>query len=118
MEKLKRYATASDVEALANEMDQMVQRYGWQDLQVMPWTGVQMTVYQITREMRDYRKCTEGSKSYLISLANGLVDILNAWEAHELEPKIRVRNLKTGKVCAIREEIARELISDGYAEAV
>lgn len=123
MEKLKSgysyiRVTAEDVEALADEMDQMVERYGWQDRTVMPWPSIKMTVAEITRNMRDYRRCTRDSKFYLIDLANGLVDVMNAWEAHELEPKMQIRNKKNGKICTISADIARDLIKEGYAEAV
>lgn len=119
MEKLtSRYTTAQAVLTLADEMDSMVKKYGWQDRTVCPWPGVKMTVADITRNMRGYSQCTTGSKLYLIDLANGLVDIMNAWEAYEMEPKLTIRSKKNGKVRTINAEIARELINEGYADAV
>lgn len=111
-------ATADQVEALADEMDQMVKRYGWQDRTTMPWPGVKMTVAEITKNMREYRNCTKGSKLYLIDLANGLVDIMNAWEQQELEPKLTIRLLNSGKVRQVGMELANELIAEGHAVAV
>ncbi len=110
--------TAAEVSALADEMDQMVQRYGWQDRTVMPWSGVKMSVAEITRNMRDFSRCSKGSKLYLIDLANGLVDIMNAWEEHELEPKMEVRNVRTGKVLKVGVEMGRMLIVEGCVVAV
>jgi len=123
MEKLKSgytyiRVTTQDVETLADEMDSMVERYGWQDRTVTPWPNVKMTVAEITRNMRDYSKCTKDSKFYLIDLANGLVDIMNAWEAHELEPKTEIRVKKSGKVIKVGLDMAQELISEGFAEAI
>lgn len=119
MEKLtSRYTTAQAVLTLADEMDSMVKKYGWQDRTVCPWPGAKMTVADITRSMRGYSQCTAGSKLYLIDLANGLVDIMTAWEAHELEPKLTIRSKKNGTVRTINAEIARELINEGYADAV
>ena len=122
MEKLKSgysyiRVTAEDIDALADEMDRMVERYGWQDRTVMPWAGVKMSVAEITRNMRDYRRCSKGSKLYLIDLANGLVDIMNAWEAHELEPKMQIRT-KNGKVHTLSVEMAQLMIAEGCAEAI
>lgn len=110
--------TAEEVEALANEMDQMVERYGWQGRTIMPWPGVKMTVSQITAQMRDFRKCTKGSKLYLIDLANGLVDIMNAWEGQELAPKMDIRLKHNGRVLTVDVEFGEYLIADGCAEVV
>jgi hypothetical protein len=106
-------ATAQEVEALADEMDRMVQKYGWQDRTVMPWAGVQMTVAEITRNMRDYSECTRDSKIYLIDLANGLVPIMNAWEKQELTG-IKLRSLKTGKVVKVDPEMADLYLDNGF----
>lgn len=123
MEKLKGgygyiRATVQQVETLADEMDRLVEKYGWQERTVMPWAGVKMTVAEITRNMRDYSKCTKGSKLYLIDLANGLVEIMNAWERQELEEKTEIRLKNSGKVVKVGVEMALEFIKEGYAEAV
>ena len=118
MEKIKGvYGVADKIYALADEMEVKVHQYGWEDRTVMPWAGCSLKVTDIIRDMRDYWRCTSGSKAYLVSLANGLVDILNAWEAHELEPKVTVRT-KGGKVRRISAEMAQEFIAVGLAEMV
>lgn len=111
-------ATAQEVNALADEMEGKVKQYGWEARTVMPYSGCPMEVTQIIREMREYAVCTTGSKYYLIALANGLVDIMNAWERQELEPKIEIRLHNSGKVVKVGAEMVQELISEGYAEAV
>lgn len=110
-------ATSGEVRAFIKEASGMVEKYGWQDRTVMPYSYPEK-VTKIINELRDYDRCTHGSKLYLIALANGLAEIMEAWERHELEPKMTVRSKKTGKIVEISLEVARELIEDGYVEAV
>ena len=110
-------ATAKDVAVFIDEANALIEKYGWQDRTVMPYSYPEK-VTKIVNELRDYSRCTTGSKHYLIALANGLADILEAWERHELEPKLTIRSKKTGKIVEVSFEIAQELIEDGYAEAV
>lgn len=42
--------------------------------------------------------------SYLIALAAGFWDRLEAWERYELKPKMQVRIKKTGKIATILQE--------------
>lgn len=81
----------------------MVNKYGWQDRMVYPYS-FGMKVTKILEDMNDFDRCTSGSKEYLVSLFNGLVDILNAWERDELEEKIEVRIITSGKVIKINKK--------------
>ena len=108
MEKLRngkfihQIATAEEVATFVSEADAMIEKYGWQDKTVSPY-GWAEKVSKVIDTIRDYPRCTFGSKQYLINLANGLVDILAAWEKQELEPKLRVRLVRNGKVVEFGE---------------
>ena len=113
-----RYNMRKKAKAFVLEATEMVERYGWQDMVVHPYSNCPMKVAEIIDRLNDYDLCTEGSKEYLIQLANGLVDILNAWEEYELQPKVKVRSLKGGKIHEVTPDFAEILIKDGLAEAI
>ncbi len=123
MEKLRngkfthQIATGDEVAAFVTETERMIGEYGWQNRTVAPY-GHKEKLTKIVEKLKDYDRCTFGSKQQLISIANGLGDILTAWETQELEPKIAVRLVRNGEIKEFCEEFARVLIEDGAAEAV
>lgn len=92
---------ATERKAFLEEADRMVREYGWQDKTVMPYS-YPVKVTKILDDFREFDKCTSGSKCYLIELVNGLVEILNAWEQHELRRKVRF--LFNGKELVMTED--------------
>ena len=112
-----RYGLQAQVESFIKEAERMVQEYGWQEWTVHPYS-FPMKITKIVDDLKDYDRCTKGSKEYLIQLANGLAEIMNAWEEREKAPKIRVMVLDSGKVIEIEEDFARQLISEGICKAV
>lgn len=113
-----RYNLSKKVKAFVLEATEMVERWGWLGMVVHPYSNCPMKVTEIIQNVSDYDLCTEGSKEYLVQLANGLVDILNAWEEYELQPKVKVRSLKGGKIHEVTPDFAEILIKDGLAEAI
>ena len=110
-------ATPNEVAAFVEEAESLIEKYGWHDMAVHPYS-YPMKVTRIIEMLKDYQLCTTGSKVYLISLANGLVDILNAWEAHELEDKVEIRIKDSGKTAKVGVSMAQAFIDEGYAEMV
>ena len=103
MKKIEnRYTARADMMAFIEEAEQMISKYGWEDRTVTPW-GFELKVTKIIADCKDYDICTKGTQEYLVSLANGLMPILNAWEEHELAPKVTVRQISNGKLIKIRE---------------
>lgn len=97
-----RYNHRTQVMAYITEAERMISKYGWQNMVVHPHSYA-MPITEIIGYLKDYDICTEGSREYAIQLANGLADIMNAWEAHELAPKKTCRIIKSGKVVKIND---------------
>lgn len=110
-------ATAKDVAVFIDEANALIEKYGWQDRTVTPYSYPEK-VTKIVNTLRDYNRCTTGSQHYLIALANGLADILEAWERHALEPKKTIRFKNNDNIIQVSFDVAQKLIEDGYAEAV
>ncbi|WP_298535710.1 hypothetical protein [uncultured Methanobrevibacter sp.] len=84
LQKIKgNYNVRQQVKAFIKEADRMVNAYGWQNRVTYPYS-YPMKITGIIEELKDYDSYTAGSKAHLISLANGLADILNAWEEHHV----------------------------------
>ena len=111
----KDIATAEEVAAFVNEARHMVAEYGWEDWTVTPW-GYAEKVTKTINYIADYRRCTFSSKQMLISLANGLARVMNAWEQQELTG-ITLRSIKTGKVVKVGEEIVDLYLDNGFVRA-
>lgn len=92
-----RYGRTEQVEAFVKEAERMIAEYGWEKEVVHPYSFA-MPITQIIGYLKDWDVMTSGSRDHCVLLANGLVPILNAWEARELEPHTSVRIKKTGKV--------------------
>ena len=89
-------------------MDGMtVSPYGWA-----------MKVTRVVDELRCFDECTSGSKEYLVALANGLADIMNAWEERELAPKVRVRMVETGREYDLYADLVDEFVKGGLVEVI
>lgn len=97
---LNKIEKRADVAEFIKTAESMIVKYGWQDKTVHPYS-YPMKVTKIIEDLKDYDKCTEGSKDYLIALANGLVPIMNSWEEYEHAEKITVRIKKSGKITKI-----------------
>lgn len=95
--------SAEAVMAFIKDAEEMINKYGWQDKTVTPYS-FPVKVTKIIDDLKDYTRCTEGSQDYLISLANGLPRILNKWEEYENTPKIKVKIKKSGKIIEICED--------------
>ena len=104
-----------EVMNFVEKAEQMVKEYGWEDREVHPWRSP-MKVTEILAYCKDYDSCTYSTMNMLVSLINGLVPILNAWEEYELAPKSEVRTIRTGKVYEIREEELE--LFNGEVEAI
>lgn len=107
--KIKTGANLIERQKFIREADRMISEYGWQDKVVHPWS-YPIKITSIIDDLRDYDSCTIGSKHQIISLVNGLADILNEWEKVELEPKV----MYNGKL--IPESVA-ELMKETTNEA-
>jgi len=108
----KDIATAEEVAAFVNEARHMVAEYRWEDRTVTPW-GYAEKVTKTINYIADYRRCTFSSKQMLISLANGLARVMNAWEQQELTG-ITLRSIKTGKVVKVDECIVDLYLDNGF----
>ena len=111
-EYAKDIATAEEVAAFVREAKHMVALYGWSDRTVTPW-GYAEKVTKTINDIADYRRCTFSSKQMLITLANGLARVMNAWEQQELTG-ITLRSIKTGKVVKVGEEIVDLYLDNGF----
>ena len=97
-----RYGRTEQVEAFVKEAERMIERYGWEKEVVHPYSFA-MPITQIIGYLKDWDVMTSGSRDYCVTLANGLVPILNAWEARAEEPRKTVRIKSTGKIVDIPE---------------
>lgn len=97
-----RYNRGAQVKEFTEELERMITEYGWQDKFVHPYSYA-MPLTKILGYLKDYHRCTEGSKDYIVTLANWAVEMLNSWEEYEKAPKIAVRVIKTGQVLNIME---------------
>lgn len=113
-----RKSTAEDLQNFIAEAERMIEAYGWSNRTVMPWPGCEIRVKTIIDDLKTFDIITRDSKEYFIDMVNGLAEIMNAWEEHELEPKVTVKSLKSGKIMRISREFAEELAADGMVAIV
>lgn len=118
LKEIKGYFLEEQVRDFVKEAERMIETYGWQEMVTHPYPNCPVKVTKIIADLKDYDQCTRGSREYLIQLANGLSRILNKWEEYELQPKIRVRILNTGKEKELREELANDMIAAGLCIAI
>lgn len=110
-----RYGRTEQVEAFVKEAERMIATYGWEKEVVHPYSYA-MPITQIIGYLKDWDVMTSGSRDYCVLLANGLVPILNAWEARAKEPKTAVRIKSTGKVVELPE--SELVILEGLYELI
>jgi len=110
-------ANSDEIHAFVAEADRLVKTYGWVDEIVHPH-GYAVKIVKIIDDLRDYDICSDGSKDYLVDLANGLARVLNKWEAYELSPKVQVRLVENGNVFTVDKEWADDMIKAGICVAV
>lgn len=111
-------SNANDRNEFVEEAERMIGEYGWQDRTVMPWAGCSLKITRIINDLKDFDRCTNGSKYEIIVLANGLAEIMNTWEEHEREPKVTVKSLRSGKIMRISREFAEELAEEGLIKII
>lgn len=90
-----RYFVGEQMAELIKTAEGMIERYGWQDMTLTPY-GHAEPIMKVMGWLKDFDICTSGTKETLILIANGMADVLNAWEKHDAAKTIRVR-LLTGK---------------------
>ena len=116
-----RYNRREQMAEFVKEADRMIREYGWEEETTMPY-GYPVKVTKLLDDCRDYDKCTKGSQEYLVGLANGLAEILNAWEESTKEwtrqPKVTIRMIETGKTVVVTKHVADVCVETGYAELV
>lgn len=116
LKKLECYIITSDsVKEFVKEAERMVREYGWEDRNVHPY-GFPMKVTKIISDLKDYDKCTRGSKEYLVDMANGLADIINKWEEQRANC-IWVR-LTNGKKRQMDRDLAEVLAHEGLCAII
>ena len=92
-----------DVEKFIDTAENMIEKYGWQNRVVHPYS-LPVKVMKNISDLKDFDNCTRGSQEYLISLANGLAPIMNKWEEQEQEGKI-CRIKKSGKIIRLSPDM-------------
>lgn len=115
LKKIEGNNKAAQVEAFVKEAEAMIEKFGWQEQTVHPYS-YPVKITKIIGDLKDYNICTRGSQEYLVALANGLADILNAWAERESTPKVKVRLLDSGNIIELHE--ADLDIFDGLVERV
>lgn len=113
-----RWGRSDQVKEFAEKAEEMIVKYGWEDRVTYPYPNCRTKVTKIVDDLKDYDNCTEGSQDYLVLLANGFADILNAWEQHELAPKVMIKSKTNGKIVEMEKELAEMFVKDGSAEYV
>lgn len=113
---LKEVKDLSSAWEFVKEGWRMVKKYNWYDRTVRPYNWNEK-VTKLLHEIADYGKCTKGSQAYLCSLANGLGDIMNAWEQFELEPEVTIE-MVDGKIRTVKKSIAEMCIESGTGKEV
>lgn len=109
--------SADNVRDLVIDLKRIVAKFGWENEVVHPWAGCPMKIGKIIEDISSYKNCTNGTKEYLVDMANGLVRILNAWIEHE-KNGVWVRILESGKMAKVEKDFAEELVKMGRCEIV
>lgn len=111
----KDLATAEEVKGFVQKANEMVIKYHWQKRTVCPW-GRPEKITRMLDYISDFPQSTFSTKQLLISLANGLADVLNNWERVELKSGLAIKFLSNGEVVSVPREYAELYISLGIAE--
>ena len=86
LNKITKGNESEQVKLFVSEAERMVKTYGWGDRSTFPYRFA-VPVVDTIDELREFDKYTKASQAYMVSLANGFADILNAWakNANELQ---------------------------------
>ena len=101
------------MEQFVKEAEAMIEKYGWKNRTVMPY-GYKMPIKKIITDCKDFDVCTLYSQDVLISLANGLADVMNAWEKDFNAPKVTMRHIATGKTYIFPAELADSFLKEDF----
>lgn len=115
-----RYGVGAQVASFVEEAERMIGEYGWQDRTVSPYMHAEPLVKYIGW-LKEYDRCTRGSKEHLVLLANGLADVMNAWEEHEKAATVKCRLLRgehVGETRMYEPWMADMLVEDGAVEII
>lgn len=107
LKRIEDRAGEQDYKEFVKTATEMVAKYGWELRTVSPWgfaEKVPEVIKQVGCRQTPYRR----------TLANGLAQIMNAWENTEVNGVSIVT--KSGKVIKVSKEDADELVADGYAQ--
>lgn len=124
MEKLRngkwshQKASAEEVAQVVEEIKAMIAKYGWEERTVRPYS-YSMTLKELVESdgWNNFKHYNASSRQLIISEINGVIEMLNIWEAQESEEKVTVR-LINGNEITYPKSVADELIEIGMAEAV
>lgn len=122
MEKLKngRYqiASAEEVIKAVEEIEGYIEKYGWQDKVVKPYS-TWIKLPEFIKPFKDYERYTYSSKEVMLSELNGLIEYyINPWLKREAEPKITVKLITNGKIKTVPKSIAESYFEMELAEPV
>ena len=117
-------ASAAEVTAFREEAREMIAKYGWEDRKVTPFSWAEPVLdvvnYGVIEGKDDYDELDRYNKAYVLSMLNGLVPILNAWERNHLELEangVEMR-LKNGKITKVLPEFIEFYLESGIAELI
>lgn len=108
--------TSKEFNNRLNNIISIIEKWNWWNEVEIVWTSTRFTYSEIIRMLKDYDKCTEGSKGYLISWLNFFEPIVLKRAQHreelEREPKMKVIRIATGKVMERAESVAKMLVEE------
>lgn len=112
--------THEEFKAKAQEVIDICNKYGFMKNIIMPY-GFQITVEELTRNWKDYDRCTYDSQAIMRDELKGFLPILEHWVKLENEPKVKTRTLigkLAGQIKECPKSMAEELVQIGFAELV
>ena len=97
IEKLAKSATQAEAIARVAEVKGIVEKYGFGDRYVYPYSAPEIVYKEVARYenwVSDLDECTRDSRYYVLQHINGFIDILNKWieyaDKRKEEPKVEV----------------------------
>lgn len=113
-------ATAEEVAEKVTEMTAIVEKYGFGDREIHPYSFA-IKVEDFLKGCKDYHRCTAGSRHQMLAEINGFIPILNHWIEQEEEPKVKIRLLhgnKAGTIKEVGKSLAEDYVDGDLAEYV
>ena len=114
--KGRQLPSKEEIQEYITTAEEMIAEYGWQDIEIHPWTFTSIKATKIINDLKDIDRCSYSSKVYLIQLANGMARELNAQERYEKLPRVKVIILESGEMKEFTEAVANDLVSWGIAK--